>query len=359
MNAIGSHRQARRLPGLTAALGGLALTAALAGPTPATAQEMTLTYATNTATTGVRGVAETIFIEALQEETGGALEVVPYWGSSLMDGDEILTGVRDGVADMGFVNINYYPNRMLLNSAFNLFPRGPVDYLDKAALFNEMYDEIPELAAELADENQRLIYVYAVMPFAGTFKEPVDELEDFAGKRIRAASRWYLNLLGGLGATPVSVPWSDTYQALQTGNIDAVFTNIDGIHRISLDEIAPNVFVMEELWSPTPFLLTINQDRWDALSDEMKAAFGRAAEVARDRFAPEYDRMFQEIIEAQRAADITVTFAEPDEIRTFAELPEVQGNRETWAEEARDAGAEDPEAILARIQGVIDGYLAE
>jgi TRAP-type C4-dicarboxylate transport system substrate-binding protein len=357
MNEFRQTREiGRRRATAAAALGGVALGAWVAA-SPLAAQEMTLTYATNTATTGVRGVAEQIFIEALQEETGNAVEVVPYWGSSLMDGDEILTGVRDGVADMGFVNINYYPNRMLLNSAFNLFPRGPVDYLDKAALFNEMYDEIPELAAELADENQRLIYVYAVMPFAGTFKEPVDALEDFAGERIRAASRWYLNLLGGLGATPVSVPWSDTYQALQTGNIDAVFTNIDGIHRISLDEIAPNVFVMEELWSPTPFLLTINQDRWDGLSDETKAAFERAWVTAEQRFAPEYGRMFEEIIEAQRTADITVHFAEPDEIRTFAALDEVEENRATWAEEASRAGADDPRAILEQMETVIQSYI--
>lgn len=107
-------------------IAGLALT------TSALAQEVSLSFATDTPPNNMRGDAEQIFLEELTKASDGEITVVPYWGSSLMEGAEILGGVRDGVADMGFININYYPNQLLLKSAFNLFPKGPSEYEDIA-----------------------------------------------------------------------------------------------------------------------------------------------------------------------------------------------------------------------------------
>lgn len=344
------RRPARKLRELGAAAMMLAASAVAFAPK---AQAVTLTFATNTAPNNLRGLAETIFLEELAAQSDGEIEVVPYWGSSLMDGREILGGVRDGVADMGFVNINYYPNRLLLNSAFMLFPRGPVSYEDRMSVFRSTYEEIPELADELAEEGVKLVYLYGVMPFAGTFTKDVSSLEGFAGLRMRASSRWYLNLLDAVGATPVSVPWSECYQALQTGAIDSVFTNLDGIHRASLDEVAPNVFIMEQLWVPTPFLITINEAKWESLSDAEKEAFAKAWESAEAKFAERYGTLFDEVVSAQKDAGYNVSFASDEEAATFASLPAVETNRETWLTEAKDAGAEAPEATLEKLETLI------
>ena len=85
--------------------------------------KITLTYATNTAPTGLRGVAEKMFVDEIEKQTNGEVKVRAFWGESLLKGKEILKGVQDGVADMGHVNINYYPKRLLLNSGIMLFPR--------------------------------------------------------------------------------------------------------------------------------------------------------------------------------------------------------------------------------------------
>ncbi|WP_162409375.1 TRAP transporter substrate-binding protein [Acuticoccus sediminis] len=324
---------------------------------PGGAEATTLTFATNTAPNNLRGIAETIFIEELAAQSNGEIEVVPYWGSSLMDGREILGGVRDGVADMGFVNINYYPNRLLLNSSFMLFPRGPVSYEDRMTVFRSAYSDIPDLADELSEEGVKVVYLYGVMPFAGTFTKDVSSLEGFDGLRIRASSRWYLNLLDAVGATPVSVPWSECYQALQTGAIDSVFTNLDGIHRASLDEVAPNVFIMNQLWLPTPFLITINEAKWEGLSDAEKDAFAKAWDSAEKKFAEKYGAMFDEVVKAQKDAGYKVTFATDEEADAFANLPQVAANRETWISEAKDAGATDPEATLEKLKGLISASL--
>jgi TRAP-type C4-dicarboxylate transport system substrate-binding protein len=323
------------------------------GTTGALAQSITLSFATNTAPNNMRGEAESIFIEELEKASNGDITVVPYWGSSLMEGAEILGGVRDGVADMGFININYYPNQLLLNSAYNLFPQGPSNYDNISWAFDQMYEKVPELNAEFAGQGQRIVYKYGVTPYAGAFKSPVAELEDMRGLRVRAASRWYLNLLNGAGATPVSMPWGDVYQGLQTGAIDGVFTNIDGIHRASLDEAGQNIFFMPDLWLAIPFIITMNEDKYQALSDEHKEAFATAEAAARERFSSVWDSTITDILKAQEEAGYTIVKASADDVAAFTSLPDVKVNQEIWAEEARTAGVENPEKILEGFAAVI------
>jgi TRAP-type C4-dicarboxylate transport system substrate-binding protein len=327
--------------------------ATLAFVAPPVQAEITLTYATNTAPTGLRGVAEKMFVDEITTQTNGEVKVRAFWGQSLLKGKEILKGVQDGVADMGHVNINYYPKRLLLNSGIMLFPEGPVKYDNKLWIYDRFYEQIPEMTREIEKYKQQIIYTYSVNPFSGTFTAPVNTMADFKGKRIRASSRWYLSLLEGLGATPVSVPWGDCYMALQTKALDSVFTNNDAIHRVKLDEVAPNLYIFEELWIPTPYLITINTKKWNRLPEKIRKGITKAAEVTKQKFTVAYKTMFNDIVAEQRKLGYKVKFATKKEIATFMALPEVEKNKATWAKEAKELGAANPEAVLKKIGSII------
>lgn len=322
--------------------------------------KVTLTYATNTAPTGLRGIAEKMFVDEIEKRTKGEVQIKAFWGESLLKGSEILKGVQDGVADMGHINSNYYPNRLLLNSAINLFLQGPVAYENKIGVYHRIYDEVPELTGEFDKYKQKIVYIYAVNPFAGTFITPFNSLADFKGRRVRASSRWYLALLEGLGATPVSIPWGDCYMALQTKTVDGVFTNGDAINRVKLDEVAPNLYYFEEMWVPTPYLVTINTKKWNGLSEDVRKAIQAAAAETEKAFGAAYKTMYDDIIAAQKKLGYVVKFATKDEIATVMQLPAVEQNKQTWIKEATKLGASDAEAVLKKIDKVIaDGIAKE
>ncbi len=302
----------------------------------------------------MRGEAEQGFLDALVDISDGELQVVPYWGASVLNGDETLNGVESGVADMGFININYYPNQLLLNSAFQLFPLGPETFNGKMSAYHTIYDEVAPLREEFAQYGQRIVYLYPYLPYAGVFNESVTSFDDFEGLRIRASSQWMLNLLADLDATPVSVPWSDTYQSLQSGAIDGVFTNYDSLSRTGMDAIAPNIFTTQRLWIGTPMVITINQNIWNSLSEQERSWFSEAAQQAEQVFGRYYANEFERIAEKQRDAGYTVTAASTEEVDRFAELPAIERNRELWIDSAEQAGAEEPGAILDQMKTLID-----
>lgn len=325
------------------------------GITSAEARTITLTYATNTGPTGLRGIAEKMFVEEIEKLSKGKVKVRVYWGQSLLKGKEILKGIKNGITDMGHVNINYYPNRLVKNSALTLFQRGPVDYANRMWIYDSIYERIPELNDEIEKYKQKVIYYYAVLPYAGTFIKPVTTLKDYKGLRIRASSRWILSILGGAGATPVSVPWGDCYIALQTNAIEGVYTNLDAIRRTKLDEVAPNILVFKELWVPAPYLLTINTRKWQKLPADVKDIIKTAAKNSREKFSKISKNMFDEIVADQRKRGYKVAFAQKSDIEKWMSLKEVQGIKAQWIKEVNQAsGTNDAADTLKKIEQIIN-----
>lgn len=320
----------------------------------AQAQPITLSYVTNTGPTGLRGMAEKMFIDEIGKLGKGKVTVRVYWEQSFLKDKEILEGVMDGTADIGHININYYPARLLKNGVITLLQRGPSRYANRMWVYETMYREIPELTEEIDKYKQKIIYTYSVMPLAGCFTKPITSLKDYKDRRVRTASRWMLKILGGTGAIPVSIPWVDCYMALKTNALEGVHTNIDGIHRARLDEVAPHLIVFRELWNPVPFHVTINRSKWNTLPGDVQKIIEAAAVTSRKQFAVRYENMLEKIVSDQRKAGHTVSFAKPEDIERWMSLKEIESVKAQWIKEVNQAsGNEDARKILDKVEQIV------
>ncbi|WP_300669585.1 TRAP transporter substrate-binding protein [Desulfoluna sp.] len=323
---------------------------------PAGAEAVTLTYATNTAPVGLRGMAEKAFVDEIERLGKGKIHILTFWEQSFLKDKEILEGVKDGTVDMGHVNINYYPGRLVINGAITLMQQGPATYANRMWVYDTLYQEIPQLNAEFERYHQKIVYTYSVLPIAGAFTQPVSSLGDFKNRRVRASSRWLLKVLEGAGAIPVSLPWADTYMALKTNALEGIYTNIDAIHRIKLDTVAPHILVFKEFWNPVPFHITINMDTWNRLPEEVQKIIQTASANSKQAFAVLYESMLDETIAAQKKAGCQVAFAQKEDIDTWLTLPEVTTIKGLWAQEV---SPQMPKIKARRILEKIEAIVAE
>lgn len=321
---------------------------------------VTLTYATNTAPVGLRGMAEKAFVDEVERLGKGKIHIRVFWEQSYLKDKEILEGVKDGTVDMGHVNINYYPSRLVINGAITLFQQGPSDYANRMWVYDTIYDEIPQLNAEFLKYRQKIVYTYSVLPIAGAFTEPVSSLADFRHRRVRASSRWLLKVLEGAGAIPVSLPWADTYMALKTNALEGIYTNIDAIHRVGLDNVAPNILVFKEFWNPVPFHVTINIDTWNRLPREVQEIIRTASANSKRHFAALYHPMLNETVAAQRAAGCVVAFARKEEVDTWLKLPEVGKIKQLWVKEVSPLIPKmEARRILEKMESIVGEGMAK
>lgn len=317
------------------------------------AEAVTLTFASNSPPSGLKGSAEKIYLEELEKASGGKLTIKPFWAESLLKGKEILKGIENGIVDMGQVNIAFAWKRLMRNSSLLLTNEGPVEYTNKMRAFKRIYDEVPELTQEFDKYKQRIVYLYTLTAVSTCLTKPVQSIDGFKDLKIRSSSPFALQGLKDLGATPVSLPWGDLYISLQTNAIQGVLTNTDSIHRAKLFEVAPHMFVFERLWMPIPYQININERKWNGLSPELKEAFKVAAVNAEKRFAEVYANWWDQMIADMKQSGATVVYAQDADYERWLSLPAHQRNAAYWVKSVSKGGVKDARGLLNRIQNIV------
>ena len=102
-------------------------------------------------------------------------------------------------------------------------------------------------------------------------KKPIKSVADFQGLKIRAPGA-YGKFLRNLGASPVSLAWSEIYTSLATGVIDgSIGSNMidhrDGNHV----EVAKYMYKLP-LAGAQVLPIVVNRSAWNKLSDDLKKA---------------------------------------------------------------------------------------
>jgi TRAP-type C4-dicarboxylate transport system substrate-binding protein len=215
-------------------------------------------------TEGIEYVAEEV-----SKRTDGKFKIRLFYGEQLSKSKENLDGISLGAFEAATFCAAYHPgkNKPLTVLDLPFLPIGDFETQKKTA---EAVMQHPDSVKALAKWKAKL-YMANILPlyeYMGRGAAP-KSVADFKGKRLRA--------LGGMGAaarligaTPSTMPASETYTALQRGTVDAIgFPYSYTFAAYKLDEVADWVTTNMKLGTvtcPTVF----NQAAYDKLPDQYK-----------------------------------------------------------------------------------------
>ncbi|ETX12130.1 C4-dicarboxylate ABC transporter [Marinomonas ushuaiensis DSM 15871] len=164
--------------------------------------------------TGAENLAKNI-----KEMSNGRLDIKVYGAGELVPALEAFDAVSRGTAEMGHGASYYWKGKVFASQFFTTVPFGLnaqefnawISYGGGLALWEEIYapfNVIPMVAGN------------AGVQMGGWFNKEINSLEDFKGLKMRMPG------LGGevlkkVGASPINLPASEVFTALQTGAIDA------------------------------------------------------------------------------------------------------------------------------------------
>ena len=214
------------------------------------------------------------FAKAVEEATKGEVKVQLYNGGELGAGPaEQYARAVDGVADLSISLPGYTASNFPLTLVAELpGVLAEADGTDKLwnhlDLLKSEYRRTPLVALWSSAEN--ILY---------SAKKPIRTIDDVKGMKIRVPSRNSGLLVEAWGGTPVSMPVSEVYNALQTGVIDAAMIDGTATKAFKLGEVA-NYVTLGMKTTNSPFFIVMNRDAWQDLSDEQKAAVEAAGKQA-------------------------------------------------------------------------------
>lgn len=194
-----------------------------------------------------RYVAQEEFLDTIERGSGGRITIETNAAGAIAAIPEVDDAVIDGRLDFGTVFPQYDPSEypvanLFINITTTRDPRLVTGTFANAALLLDVGWNTPELLSEWADKGLtplNLIDGQGVTALA--CREPVHTLADLNGKLVRSGSTTASRELEALGATPVSLPYAEMYEALQRGIIDCGITALVII--IDVIDVAPHVIV--------------------------------------------------------------------------------------------------------------------
>ncbi|MCB1395665.1 MAG: C4-dicarboxylate TRAP transporter substrate-binding protein [Rhodobacter sp.] len=287
--------------------------------------------------------------DAIAEQTGGDVEIKIFAGGQLLGAQDMLAGVRDGIADLGFVIPVYAPSD-LPNSVVisDMMPYGADPIAVAGASLQTMLMDCPQCVQEFTDNNLVFLGGHVPTPYRLLCREDVSSLADIAGLRMRGGSGAMSRIAQALGGTPVNMNAGDMYEALERGQLDCVVGPIAWLRQYSLGEVIGSV-----LGEPLGVLgglglVTWNRDAWDGLTDEQKQIVlrqipGIVARATIDGYIADDND-----VRAQYEGTVTFNDSVP-EIREALDHINAEGLPAILVA-ATDRGATDPEAIAAAYQ---------
>ncbi|WP_439149998.1 C4-dicarboxylate TRAP transporter substrate-binding protein [Sulfitobacter sp.] len=255
--------------------------AAVAIAGQATAKER-LNFAYGYPNNSAIGLAVDDYAEAVAERSNGEIDVTGF-AMSLLSLPETSPGVRDGLADVGFVLPPYYPaeystNLFLheMNLLINLVenPTGKEPLAFSGAMLEYSFNKCPECLEENKAQNQ--VYTGGgVTPLYNLLCKDVKvtSVEDLKGLRLRAGGAGFVRFAEAFGAQGVRLPVSEAYEALDQGIIDCAMLSAPELTNYNLHEVVTDITLAVPGGAFAGVSsANVNADRWKAMSDESRAA---------------------------------------------------------------------------------------
>ena len=217
------------------------------------------------------GTTTTWVAERLHIASNGSLKMKVYEPGKLIAPFEILDAVSAGKVNAGYSISGYWEGKMPGSSIFSTVPFGPEagEFLawmyhgNGRKLYQEMYDQ--------GGYNVHVIPCGIIAPeTGGWFKEPVNNLDDLKGLKIR-----YYGLGGKvlqkLGASVSLIPGGEIFPALEKNAIEATEFSMPAIDtRLGFYKVAKYNYFPGWHQQATFFELLINKDTWNKMSESQQ-----------------------------------------------------------------------------------------
>lgn len=205
---------------------------------------------TSSSPTALNAASSENFKEAIEERSNGQISVEIAWGYSASGGlEEAPDALADGRIDITPLTLTVDPNRFPVYDALNAFskyvPSSPVEgVLIAGGMAPEIAWQSDALMQEFEDNQLTPLNPAA---FVGDYYNFCNrDMEDFSqeswgGRQMRAGNTLQMSMVEAAGATPVTLEWTEVYDALQRGVMDCTMTLGNTSVPVGLLEVAPNV----------------------------------------------------------------------------------------------------------------------
>ena len=269
----------------------------------------------------------------IDKHTNGRVKVKLYQaGEHPFQGPDMPKAIKTGSAQMADVLAGY---------CVGIDPRlGAVD-LPFIADSPEEHDAM--MATVLNNVNDKLYKDYgmvflASIPFPGqaiSGDTLLKDLNSLKGKKVRVYNKVSADMITVMGGSPVTLPTSEVYQALEKGVVNAALGSIVAFTKSKMFEVAKNAMITNAYGQGSTYTFVVSKTALDELPKDLQAkVFEAAKEYQTYARKYQYDDVAKAVAEARDKYKATVITIDPA-LRAELRKKMKEGCWDKWAQTAQ------------------------
>jgi TRAP-type C4-dicarboxylate transport system substrate-binding protein len=301
--------------------GSAALLAAAAAPgAQAAGEKINLRFSDSTTADAPRSLA---LVQIFAKKIGDDFTFQPYFNSTLYKQGTELVAVQRGNLEMANMPPSDFANQVpafdILGAAYVVRDAAHLDRIFKS----EVGDTFRKLAREKLDVVILAPAYYGVRHLNLRGKKKINTPQDLAGVKLRMPAGESWQFLGrSIGASPVTVAYSETYVALQTGVVDAQENPLPNDKIMKFYEVTNQIVLTGH--NVGFGLLVMGAKVFDSLTADQQRRIVNAAQESFAWSSAEYIKQEQELVAFFKSAGLDVYTPDLKAFRTYAQQQYLQ-----------------------------------
>lgn len=285
-------------------------------------------------------------------ETGNyVMDWQESYGGSIVKPGGVLDGIRLGLGDIGIVTTIFHSSKLPSQAISAVTPFVAADARAVAKAVDEIAREFPTMQNEFAAQNQVYLATGVVLDTYQVFSAaPISSISDLEGQKVAGAGMNLRYLEGIDGAAGVRGGLTDFYNMLQTGLVTQAMLWPESAATFKIAEVAPYMLEVD-LGAVNTKTVTVNQDYWNTLPDEVKDVLREVAVLYRDHVAGIAMDIAVKSRDAYVAAGGTIVEASAEDRTAWANaMPDIAGEWAAGLDATGEPGSEMLSAYLAKLE---------
>jgi TRAP-type C4-dicarboxylate transport system substrate-binding protein len=288
---------------------------------------------------------------SVEKASGGTIKYHVYPAQQLGKAKDHYDMARDGIADVTYVNPGYTPGHFPIIAAGEL-PFLMSDATGGSEGLDAWYRKYAE--KEMKDVKFCLAFIHSPSSFHSRAKKIVVP-EDVKGMKVRPADATMADLVTLLGGTNVQTSAPEVRDTIERGVADAVTFPWGSLVLFGVDKVTK--YHMDAPLYVTTFVLVMNKDTYNAMSDRQKKAVDDNCNTeAAGRVGKPWGD-FEDAgvgkVKAEAGQEVYTLTADQTAQWKKASAPLVK----TWADGVKKTGV-DPDAALTELKSSLAKYNA-
>jgi TRAP-type C4-dicarboxylate transport system substrate-binding protein len=277
------------------------------------------------------------FMDRVKELTNGKVEFEHYPAEQIGKANSYLDLTLSKTIDIGYTS--YATDRLPLTEVATLPGAYSSAQEGSKIIWQLMKDYLTE--TEYLKNGVRPLYAVALPQYQFvTSKKKVTSLEDIKGMKARVTGTMELGF-DELGASPVFMPATEAYTAMERGTVDGVTFPFTSFAPYQIESIAKYSTKGANLGSFT-VVYSINEEVYQTLPEDVKDALALAGDETVERLSKFLDEKNDELAE-QFASDVEIYELSDEESAEWDKALEPVWNR--WAEDLEKRGINANETV--------------